>query len=81
MCSEKEISMTKNKTLSAAREIYFGITSSTAVTRLLDKLEEVLPHSDISDLIFHDFRGLTPEQVVDEAMQREADHARKASQS
>jgi len=50
------------------------------VTLLLDKLEEVLSHSAISDLVFHDFRGLTPGQVMDEALRREADYARKTSQ-
>ena len=29
-------------------------------------------------LVFHDFRGLTPERVVDEAMQRAAEHARQS---
>jgi hypothetical protein len=47
--------------------------------RLLDELEAALPNSDISDLIFHDFRGLTPEQVVDEAMRREAEYARNTT--
>lgn len=73
--------MTRIDILSAIREIYAGTTNNDVITQLLDKLEEALPCSDISDLIFHDFRDLTPEQVVDEAMRREADHARKASQS
>jgi len=73
--------MPQNDILSAVWEIYSGNTDNTAVALLLDRLEEALPHSGISDLIFHDFRGLTPEQVVDEAFRREADYARKASQS
>lgn len=71
--------MTRNDILSAVREIYTGITDNAAVTLLLDQLEEALPHSGISDLMFHDFRGLTPEQVVDEALRLEAEHARKTS--
>lgn len=71
--------MTKDEILSAVREIYFGKTDNSTVSGFLDKLEEALPHADISDLIFHDFRGLTPVQVVEEAMQREADYARHAS--
>ena len=72
--------MTRNDVLSAVREIYTGTTDNEAVTLLLDQLEEALPHSGIGDLIFHDFRGLTPEQVVDEALRLEAEHARKTSQ-
>ena len=70
--------MTRDDILSAVREIYFGKTDNSVVSGFLDKLEEALPHSDISDLIFHDFRGLTPEQVVDEAIKREADYARQS---
>ena len=73
--------MTQDDILSAVREIYIGNTDNAAVTILLDRLEEALPHSGISDLIFHDFRGLTPEQVVDEAFRREADYARKINQN
>lgn len=72
--------MARNDILSAAREIYTGTTDNAAVMLLLDQLEEALPHSGISDLIFHDFRGLTPEQVVDEALRLEAEHARKTCQ-
>ena len=50
-------------------------------TAILDRLQEELPHSDISDLIFNDdvifgeFRNLSPEQIVDEALRRQAEHA------
>ena len=66
--------MTRHEVLSAVHEIFFEATDNLVVSGLLDKLEEALPHSDISDLIFHDFRGLTPEQIVDEAFKREAEH-------
>jgi hypothetical protein len=69
--------MTRDDILSAVQAVYFGDTDNTVITQLLDKLEDALPHSEISDLIFHDFRGLMPEQVVDEAMRREAEHASK----
>lgn len=71
--------MKRDDILSMVQEVYAGTTDNSAITRLLDKLELALPNSDISDLIFHDFRGLTPEQVVDEAIQREAKHIRAAS--
>ena len=66
--------MTRHEVLSAVHEIFFEATDNSVVSGLLDKLEEALPHSDISDLVSHDFRGLTPEQVVDEAFKREAEH-------
>ena len=67
--------MTRDDVLSAVREIFFGKTDNSVVSGVVDKLEEALPHSDISDLIFHNFQGFTPEQVVDEAFKREAAHA------
>jgi hypothetical protein len=73
--------MTRHDVLSAVHEIFFGATDSSVVSGLLDKLEEALPHSDISDLIFHDFRGLTPEQVVDEAFKRQAEHAAQSGKA
>ena len=44
----------------------------------MKELIQELPTCYISDLIFWDDRELTPEQVADEAMQREADHARQS---
>lgn len=73
--------MTREDVLSAVREIFFGKTDNSVVSGFLDKLEEALPHSGISDLIFHNFRGLTPEQVVNEAFKREADHAAQSGKA
>ena len=70
--------MTRDDALSAVREIFFGKTDNSVVSGFLDKLEEALPHSDISDLIFHNFQGFTPEQVVDEAFKREAEYAARS---
>ncbi len=44
-------------------------------TAPLDRLDAELPHSDISDLIFHGFRDLAPEQVAGEAPRREQELA------
>ena len=46
------------------------------VTRTLDELDGVSPHTQISDLIFHDRWNLTPEQTTNEAPQRKAVHRR-----
>ena len=72
--------MTRADILAAIVRLYAGDGEENEDTALLNRLDNELPHSDISDLIFHDFRGLTPEQVVDEAMRREAEYARKAGQ-
>ena len=73
--------MTHADILAAVVRLYAGDGEENEDTALLNQLDHELPHSDISDLIFHDFRGLTPEQVVDEAMRREAEYARKAGQA
>ncbi len=70
--------MTRNEILSLVKSIYTGSSDDLIVSQLLDKLEDALPHGDICDLIFQDMRNLTPAQVVDEAIRREAEHARKA---
>jgi hypothetical protein len=68
--------MTRDEILSLVQSIYTGSADDVIVSRLLDKLEVALPHGDICDLIFQDMRNLTPEQVVDEAIRREADYAK-----
>jgi hypothetical protein len=70
--------MSRVDILAIVKEIYFGPALNDVVTPLLEKLSNALPHSDISDLIFWNPVELTPEQVVDEAMRREAEYARKA---
>ena len=59
----------------AIREIDRCITDTALVCGLLDKLEQVLPNAVISDIIFWDFRNLSPEQILAEALRREAYHA------
>ena len=73
--------MTRLELLAAVVKLYSGVGEEDEDTALLNRLDDELPHSDISDLIFHDFRGLTPEQVVDEALQREADYTRRIGQA
>lgn len=72
--------MTRDEILQAVTKLYAGDGIEEEDVALVNRLRRELPHAKISDLIFHDFRGLTPEQVVDEAMQREADYARKTGQ-
>ena len=72
--------MNRDDILDTVRSIYFGPPRNDVITPLLEKLRESLPHSAISDLIFWNPVELTPEQVVDEAMRREAEYVRKAKQ-
>ena len=72
--------MTRDDILEVVWSVYSGPPRNDAITPLLEKLREALPHSAISDLIFWNPVELTPEQVVDEAMRREAEHARTARQ-
>ena len=67
--------MTREDVLQAVRILYAGPTTEDEDVALVTKLSNMLPNSSISDLIFWDFRGLTPEQVVEEAYRREAEHA------
>jgi len=71
--------MMRNELLETVRSIYFGPARNDLITPMLDKLEEALPHSAISDLIFWNPVELTPEQVVDEATRREAEYARNCN--
>ncbi len=70
--------MTRDDILGIVKAIYFGPAQNEVITPLREKLREALPHSAINDLIFWNPVELTPEQVVDEAMRREAEYARKA---
>ena len=68
--------MTRAEILAAATKLYAGDGKEDEDTALLNRLDNELPHSGISDLIFQDFRGLTPEQVVDETLRLKAKQAR-----
>ena len=72
--------MNKDEILTIAKAIYFGPTDNDVVTPLREKLRDALPHSGINDLIFWNPVELTPEQVVDEAIRREAEYACKVKQ-
>lgn len=69
--------MTRDEVLLIVRQIYSGPAENVIITPLLERLQKALPYSGDSDLIFHNPEELTPEQVVDEAMRRAAEHAAK----
>ena len=73
--------MNRTEALAIVQEICFGPAENIIITPLLERLQNAYPRADISDLIFHHPVELTPEQVVDIAMQREADYDRKANQN
>lgn len=66
--------------LQSVIKLYAGDGVEQDDIALVNRLRQQLPHSKISDLIFHDFRGLTPEQVLNEAVRREAEYAHKTTQ-
>jgi hypothetical protein len=68
--------MTRDEILLLVQSIYTGNTDDIIVSKILNKLEDALPHGDICDLIFQDMRNLTPAQVVDEAICRQADYTK-----
>ena len=75
------MTLNREDILQAVIKLYAGDGVEEEDIAMVNRLRQELPHSKISDLIFHDFRGLTPEQVVDEAFRREADYARKINQN
>lgn len=66
--------MTRDEILYFVQEIYLGPKNNDIITSLLEELYETLPHSAISDLIYHNPQELTPEQVVDEAIRRDVEY-------
>jgi hypothetical protein len=62
--------------LQAVQRIYQVDGTEEEIATTVAMLRKEFPHAKIIDLIFHDFRELTPEQVVEEAMRREAEYAR-----
>jgi hypothetical protein len=66
--------LTREEVLQSVIKLYADDGEEGDDIALVNRLREQIPHSKISDLIFHDFRGLTPEQVVDEAMRRETEY-------
>ena len=72
--------MTRDEIIQAVTELCAGGKSDEDDVQSARELRRKLPHSDIIDLIFQDMRNLTPEQVADEALQREADHVRRSGQ-
>ncbi len=46
---------------------------------VLERLEEALPHAELSDLIYWSKIDLTPEQIVEEALRQEAEYERRTT--
>ena len=65
--------MTSAEALMIVREICKS-TKNAVITPLLEKLQDAFPHTPFIDLIYHHPSELTPEQIVDEAFKREAEH-------
>ena len=72
--------MTRGELLEAVTELCNSKKTEEEDNKLADELRLKLPHSGVIDLIFQDMRNLTLEQIVDEALQREADYVRRSGQ-
>ncbi len=70
--------MTTDEILQLIKRIFAVDGTEEEMWASIDSLDDAFPHSKISDIIFHDLEFTTPEQVVAEAMRREADYARKS---
>ncbi len=70
--------MEKKNILNLVEKIFSVDGTEEEIATIVGQLRQSFPHAKIIDLIFHDFRGLTPEQVVEEAIQREAEYVRMA---
>ena len=77
----KDMTLTRDELIHAVTELCAGGRTEEEDVKLARELRSKLPHSGIIDLIFQDMRNLTPEQVVDEALQREADYIRRSGQA
>ena len=65
--------------LQAVIKLYAGNGKEEEDIEMVIRLRQQLPHSKIGGLISYDDRELTPEQVFDEAMWREAEFAGTAA--
>jgi acyl-CoA hydrolase len=66
--------MTRDEIIAAVTHQYAGGGEEEDDIIMVNRLRQALPHSTIGNLILHDFRGLTPEQVVAEAIRQEEDY-------
>lgn len=68
--------MTRSELIAIIARLYTGEDNDRQATKLVRLLVGEFPNAKISDLIFHDSRDLTPEQVADEAIRIETEHAK-----
>ena len=66
--------MTRQDMIDAVERLFYADGSEDELHILRQKLKEIVPHGNISDLIFYPEVELTAEQTVDEALWREAEH-------
>jgi hypothetical protein len=59
--------LSRDEVLEMVRRLARGEGEDNEVGEWVESLNASVPHPGIVNLIFHDRRGLTPEQIVDEA--------------
>ncbi|MFC7443160.1 bacteriocin immunity protein [Laceyella putida] len=59
---------TKEELIELVRKIVNAEGTEEELDEMLDLLERRVPHPEVSDLIYWDERNLTPEEIVEEAL-------------
>lgn len=76
LSNKKGLPMTREEIVAVIVRLYSLQDSEEQEDALLDRLEAALPNADIVDLMYWTMPNLTPEQIADEALRRELEHAR-----
>lgn len=63
--------MKRLEIISKVKRLMMAEGAESELDALLCELMQALPHGNISDLIFHPDKERTPEEIVEEAMQRD----------
>ena len=71
--------MSRSEMVELATKVFNIDGSDDEIDAALFRLKSMVPHGNISDLIFYPDAERTPEQIVDEALRREKEYAARAT--
>jgi hypothetical protein len=63
--------MTRAEMIGAVERLCSADGDEAELDALIEQLDQALPYVSLSNLIFHERHGLSPEGIVDEALRRE----------
>lgn len=69
--------MNRLSMVDAIRRLFTADGTEEELDQLLDRLVQAVPHADISDMIYYPDQDRSAEQIADEALRREREHAAK----